>query len=168
MHEVHRQLASASTTMRDTTWAVHLFQLCGWHTYTAQECLICDPPCSRVDFRSPSFLPRGGIPPVTKPVFPRLRTQGCGVFLAGEDLGGRFDESFPPFPLFSPLSFSFFFFFFFCFVFCFKVEISLRTPIPLFRKNQSTVVQRAETTGRAFPDELRASSFPWSSSSSIP
>ena len=43
----------------------------------------------------------------------------------------------------------------------FKVEISLRTPVPLvFGLDQSTVAQRAETTvAECFPDELRVSSF---------
>ena len=45
--------------------------------------------------------------------------------------------------------------------FSFPLETSWHTPIPLICQNQSTVAQRAEMTGRIFPDKLRVSSFPY-------
>ena len=63
--------------------------------------------------------------PVTSVMF-YLGVVATGLYFpAGEDWGETFDESFPACLLL---------FFFVClFVLCFKVDITSRTPIPLFR-----------------------------------
>ena len=68
---------------------------------------------------------------------------GGGFFLKCDDFGRMFDNSFPA-----------------C-AFCFKVEISLRTLIPLFRPGSVYNGSASwDNCGRVFPDELCVSSFP--------
>ena len=49
---------------------------------------------------------------------------------------------------------------FFSSFFLFEVEISSHAPTAFFRPGSSTVAQRGETNGLAFPDKLHVSSFP--------
>ena len=69
--------------------------------------------------------------------------KGGGLFLVCEDFGRMFDHSFPTY------------------IFFLKVEISLRTLIPLFKPGlvHSGSV-RWDDCDQVFPDELRVCSFP--------
>ena len=93
----------------------------------------------------------------TKP--PVKQTAYCGGFLlACEDFGRMFDHLFPACAFF--LSFRFFFSSFFSSS-LFEVEISSRTPVPLFMPESVHSRSASEDDcGRMFPDELRVSSLP--------
>ena len=79
----------------------------------------------------------------------------CGAFfLACEDLGRMFDNSF------SACAFSFILFYFIC-LFILLMEISSCTLIPLFRPGSvHSGFAGLDDCDRVFPDELRVSSFP--------
>ena len=77
-----------------------------------------------------------------------MNNNGCDSFLACENFGRMSDHSFS--------ACAFFFSFFFC-----EVEISSRTPIPLFMPG--SVHSGSASCGdcdRIFPNKLRVSSFP--------
>ena len=72
---------------------------------------------------------------------------GGGFFLACDDFGTMFDNSFPVCA--------------FVFLFLIKWRLARAHVFHSLGQDQSTVAQRSETTiDRVFPDELRVSSFP--------